>query len=51
MTQPPNDRSICQFHGILNVECGGPHRVVHTNLGDEVLAPSQEPIGKVEEDK
>jgi hypothetical protein len=46
-----SDRDICDFHGIMNVECGGPHRVVPTELGDEVLAPSQEPIGTPLEDK
>lgn len=45
-----SDREICDFHGIMNVECGGPHRVVHTELGDEVLGPTEEPIGTLKED-
>jgi hypothetical protein len=35
----------CPVHPTNISICGGPHRVVQTDLGAEVLAPSEGPIG------
>lgn len=35
----------CPIHGVLIEICGGPHRVVVTDLGNEVLGPDEHPIG------
>jgi hypothetical protein len=37
--------SFCAMHAVSGAVCGGPHRVVRTDLGDEVLAPSESPVG------
>lgn len=37
---------VCSQHDCLAEICGGPHRVVRTDLGDEILAPSEGPIGE-----
>lgn len=42
---PISAENGCPLHTVLNIVCGGPHRVVRTDLGDEVLAPSETPIG------
>lgn len=47
-TRGPDENPTCPIHETENNICGGPHRVVRTDLGDEVLAPSQEPIGSLE---
>jgi hypothetical protein len=36
---------FCMHHAIDARICGGPHRVVFTDLGYEVLAPGEEPQG------
>lgn len=42
-------RGICPIHPVENEVCGGPHRIVVTDLGEEVLAPSETPIGTPKE--
>jgi hypothetical protein len=42
----PEPPAQCTLHGVLAEVCGGPHRVVTTDLGDEVLAPDEAPLGK-----
>lgn len=35
----------CTIH-LVNVSvCGGPHRIVRTELGDELLGPNESPVG------
>lgn len=46
---PPPEPTICDIHDVDARVCGGPHRVVLTDLGREVLAPSEAPIGTPKE--
>lgn len=39
------DLAICPIHNVPNQQCGGEHRYVETNLGDELLGPYQKPLG------
>lgn len=35
----------CQIHAVSGYTCGGPHVVVRTDLGDEMLSPAENPVG------
>lgn len=53
MTMPdlpaPEPKPYCSIHSVDAEVCGGPHRVVYTDLGNEVLAPGEEPEGTLKE--
>ena len=40
-----DDGGVCPIDKCPNSVCGGPHRVVRTDIGDELLKPDQSPIG------
>jgi hypothetical protein len=42
---PFSDVDTCPIHKVANITCGGPHRVLRTTLGDEMLAPGEKPLG------
>lgn len=35
----------CKVHDIDAQVCGGPHRYVETDIGNELLGPGKEPVG------
>lgn len=41
----PEPEPYCDIHSVLAAVCGGPHYVVHTDVGYEVLAPGEAPVG------
>lgn len=41
----PESRPFCMHHAVDAEVCGGPHRVVLTDLGYELLGPDEEPQG------
>lgn len=51
MTQLPDrppfsdSATFCAMHAVDGSTCGGPHTVVRTDLGDEILAPGETPVG------
>lgn len=40
-------KDMCDVHEVANQICGGPHRYVETDLGDELLAPGEIPKGRL----
>lgn len=42
----PFPEPYCEHHSVDAAVCGGPHRVILTSVGYEVLAPGEEPIGE-----
>lgn len=48
--QQPTPVVTCDLHEVDAEICGGPHRIVLTDLGREVLAPNEEPQGTPKEE-
>ena len=47
MTLPPGSqpKDTCPYDGCPNEICGGPHVVIKTDLGDEVVKYGEKPVG------